>query len=55
MAKKKGTSDKRYAVDCRSFNAELTGNVIGVPRVDDLLDTWSKSKWLSTFDLAVAF
>ena len=45
MAKKKGTSDKRYVVDDRSRNAELIGNVIGVPRIDDLLDTWSKSKW----------
>ena len=55
MAKKKGTSDKRYAVDYRGLNAELIGNVIGVPRIDDLLDTWSKSKWWSTFDLAAAF
>ena len=45
MAKKKGTSDKRYAVGYRGLNAELIGNVIGVPRIDDLLDTWSKSKW----------
>ena len=36
MAKKKGTSDKRYAVDYRGLNAELIGNVIGVPRIDDL-------------------
>ena len=45
MAKKKSTSDKRYAVDYRGLNAELIGNVIGVPRIDDLLDTWSKSKY----------
>ena len=55
MAKKKCTSDKRYAVDYMGLNAELIGNVIGVPRIDDLLDTWSKSKWWSTFDLAAAF
>ena len=55
MAKKKGTTDKRYAVDYRGLNQELIGNVIGVPRIDDLLDTWSKSKWWSTFDLAAAF
>lgn len=42
--KKKGTSDKRYAVDYKGPNAELTGNVICVPHIDDLLDTWSKSK-----------
>ena len=45
MAKKKGTPDKRYVVDYRGLNDELIGNVIGVPRIDDLLDTWSKSKW----------
>ena len=55
MAKKKGTTDKRYAVDYRGLNAELIGNVIGVPRIDDLLDHWGKSKWFSTFDLASAF
>ena len=55
MAKKKGTSDKRYVVDYRGLNAKLIGNIIGVPRIDDLLDTWSKSKWWSTFDLAAAF
>ena len=55
MAKKKGTTDKRYAVDYRGLNQELIGNVIGVPRIDDLLETWSQSKWWSTFDLAAAF
>ena len=42
--KEKGSSDKRYAVENRGSNAELIGNVIGVPRIDDLLGTWSKSK-----------
>jgi hypothetical protein len=55
MAKKKGTSDKRYAVDYRGLNEHLLGNVIGVPRIDDLLDAWSKAQWWSTFDLAAAF
>ena len=44
MAKKKGTSDKRYVVDYRGLNENLLGNVICVPRIDDLLDTWSKAK-----------
>ena len=48
MAKKRGTSDKRYVVDYRGLNAELIGNVIGVSRIDDLLDTWSNSKSWST-------
>ena len=39
MAKKKGTTDKRYAIDYRGLNQVLIGNVIGVPRIDDLLDT----------------
>ena len=55
MAKKKDTTDKRYAVDYKVLNQELIGNVIGVPRIHDLLDTWSKPKWWSTFDLAAAF
>ena len=55
MAKKKGTTDKRYAVDYRGLNQELMGNVIGVPRIDDLLDHWGKANFFSTFDLASAF
>ena len=55
MAKKKGTTDKRYAVDYRGLNQELMGNVIGVPRIDDLLDHWGKANYFSTFDLASAF
>ena len=55
MAKKKGTTDMRYAVDCRGLNQELMGNVIGVPRIDDLLDHWGKADFFSTFDLASAF
>ena len=31
------------------------GNVIGVPRIDDLLDHWGKANFFSTFDLASAF
>ena len=50
MAKKKGTTDKRYAVDCRGL-----GNVIGAPRIDNLLDHWGKANFFSTFDLALAF
>ena len=55
MAKKKGTTDKRYAVDCRGLNQELMGNVIGAPRIDDLLDHWGKANFFSTFDLALVF
>ena len=44
MAKKRDTSDKRYTIDYKGLNAELTRNVICVPCVDDLLETWSKSK-----------
>ena len=55
MAKKKGTTDKRYAVDYRGLNQELMGNVIGVPRIDDLLDHWGKADFFSTFDSASAF
>ena len=55
MAKKKGTTDKRYAVDYTDLNQERIGNVIGVPRIDDLLDTWSRSMWWSNFDLAATF
>ena len=36
MAKKKGTTDKQYAVDYRGLNLELLGNSRGVPRIDDL-------------------
>ena len=35
--KKKGTTDKRYTVDYRGLNAQLMGNVMRVPRIDDLL------------------
>ena len=55
MAKKKGTTDKRYAVDYRGLNLELLGNSMGVPRIDDLLDHWAKASWFSTTDLASAF
>ena len=37
MAKKRGTTDRRYAVDYMGLNQELMGNVIGVSRIDDLL------------------
>ena len=43
-----GTTDKRYAVDYRGLNPELMGNVIGVPRIDDLLDHWDKANYFST-------
>ena len=52
---KNGTTDKRYEVDYRGLNQELMGNVIGVPRIDDLLDHWDKANYFSTFDLASAF
>ena len=42
MAKKKGTTDKRYAVDYRGLNLELLGNSMGVHRIDDLLDRWER-------------
>ena len=45
MAKKKGTTDKRYAVDYRGLNLELFENSMGVPRIDDLLDHWAKASW----------
>ena len=41
MAKKKGTTDKRCAVEYRGLNLELLGNIMGVPRIDDLLDAYS--------------
>ena len=55
IAKKKGTTNKRYAVDYRGLNQDLMNNVIGVPRIDDLLDHWDKPNLFSTFDLASAF
>ena len=55
MAKKKGATDKRYAVSYRGLNSELLGNSMGVPRIDGLLDHWAKASWFSTTDLASAF
>ena len=31
------------------------GNLIGVSRIDDLLDHWGNANFFSTFDLASAF
>ena len=55
MAAKKGTTDKRAAVDYRGVNEDLVGNAQGVPRMDDLLESLSKASWFSTHDLATAF
>ena len=44
MAKKKGTTDKRYAVDYRGLSLELLENSMDVPRIDDLLDHWAKKE-----------
>ena len=55
LAKKKGTTEKRYAVDLRGLNLEILGCAMGVPRIDELLDRWGKASWYSTWDNAAAF
>ena len=55
LAKKKGTTEKRYAVDLRGVNLELLGAFMGVPRIDELLDEWGKASWFSTWDNSQAF
>ena len=55
LAKKKGTTEKRYAVDLRGLNLEILGCAMGVPRIDELLDSWGKASWFSTWDNAAAF
>ena len=55
MAKKKGTTEKRYAVDLRGVNLELLGAFMGVPRIVELLDEWGKANWFSTWDNSQAF
>ena len=55
LAKKKGTTEKRYAVDLRGLNLEILGCAMGVPRIDELLDAWGKASWFSTWDNAAAF
>ena len=55
MAKKKGTTDKRCAVDYRGLNLELLGNSMGVPRIDDLLDHWAKASWYMVFYYRLSF
>ena len=55
LAKKKGTTEKRYAVDLRGLNLEILGCAMDVPRIDELLDAWGKASWFSTWDNAAAF
>jgi hypothetical protein len=55
LASKKGTSEKRAAVDYRGVNEDLCGCAQGVPRMDDLLESLSNASWFSTYDLASAF
>ena len=45
LAKKKGTTEKRYAFDLRGLNLEILGCAMGVPRIDELLDAWGKANW----------
>ena len=55
LAKKKGTNEKRYAVDPRGLNLEILGCAMGVPRIDELLDRWGNASWYSTWDNAAVF
>ena len=49
LAKKKGTTEKRYAVDLKGLNLEILGCAMGAPRIDELLDRWGKGAWFSTW------
>ena len=55
LAKKKGTTEKRYAIDLGGVHLELLGAFMGVPCIDELFDESGKASWFITWDNSQAF
>ena len=51
----KKTGELRMTVDYRALNRQTKKDVYPLPRIDDLLDKFSKAKFLSVIDLASGY
>jgi len=52
---KKKNGKLRFCVDYRRLNKITKKDAYPLPRVDEMLDTLSGSKWFSTLDLASGY
>ena len=51
----KKNGEKRFCIDLRKVNLATKRDEHPLPRIDDMLDTFSRSEWFSTLDLASGY